>query len=558
MGERTRRHAQRPKDTAHATTPTRTQDSDDEDRPPGPSNPVLDLQATAGNRAVTQLIAQRDPGDTTPLVTVPTAAEAADNLLAAEAWLKYVSLLGNAPAPGKALNAEYRSKLAVIQAAVGGPGPIPAAELAGTTMALGAAAGTVARTIVERMRAERKMLLPKTPTDAYDIIELALEQGDTNRKNGEQPTDQRDYAIVLLSLHSSAEEEIRDATAAGYQIPKALAELPSEAMAMLKEAQEGYKNGAPLKGAPISPLQQMDLEAFGQYASETINAVRGPRVGDIARARKAEAELLWEKGVDELAKLRVLLADKRRSAFMAGDTDALDDVSEALGAVAGAIEDTRAAAAIITDRVDQLNAAVSMVSKSGKGPISIPDMPSGVTNLADKLVSAHEKLRLILDVLDLLKPQKTRMDEGLTYLKGTDMALKSFAGKSPNPFVAVYVNGYLSPGIESCVASLGQIADIISKSNRAAIEQGQAALITNWNTEPGGEAMYLFIAAVYRMGGAASLSDEAWRYFADHRGDFSKAVGAEMPQSRALVPSWASANRRQLWESLYGSTRPPN
>jgi len=558
MGERTRRHAQRPKDAAHVTTPTRTQDGDDEDRAPGPSNPVLDLQATAGNRAVTQLIAQRAPDDTTPLVTVPTAAEAADNLLTAEAWLKYVALLGNAPAPGKALNADYRSKLAIIQSAVGGPGPIPAAELAGTTTALGAAAGTVARSIVERLRAERKMLLPKTPTDAYDVIELALEQGDTNRKNGEQPTDQRDQVIVLLSLHSTAEEEIREAAKAGYQIPKALAELPSEAMALLKGAQEGFKDGSPREGTYISPTQQLDLESYGEHASEVINSVRGPRLADIGRARRAEADLLWEEGNKHLAELRTMLADKRRAAFMAGDTDALDDVSEALGAVAGAIEDTRAAAAIITDRVDQLNAAVSMVSKSGKGPISLPQMPGGMTDVADKLVSAHEKVKLIMEVLDLLKPQKTKLDEGLVYLKGVDMALQGFASKSPNPFVSVYVNGYLSPGIENCVKSLGQIADIISRSNRAAIEQGQAALITNWNTEPGGEAMYLFIATVYRMGGAAPLSDEAWRYLADHRGDFSKAVGAEMPQSRAMVPSWASANRRPLWESLYGSTRPPN
>ena len=58
------------------------------------------------------------------------------------------------------------------------------------------------------------------------------------------------------------------------------------------------------------------------------------------------------------------------------------------------------------------------------------------------------------------------------------MALEGFASKSPNPFVSVYVNGYLSPGIQNCVKSLGEIANIISTSNRAAIEQGQAALIT--------------------------------------------------------------------------------
>ena len=521
-------------------------------------NPLLALQATAGNRAVAELMVQRTPGDETPVVTVPTAAEAADQLLTAEAWLLFVSLLGNAPVPTKALNADYRSQMAIIQSAVGGPGPIPAAEVATTTTAMGKAVGTVARSLVARMRADHKTLLAKTQTDAYGVIDLALDQGDANRANGEQPTDQRDQGIVYLAIKASAEEELAEARDWGYDIPKALRDLPADAQHMFEAARDGWANHAAQEDKPITPQAQVDLSTFIDYTAETINPMRQRRFADIARARRREAEALTEANDQQLAELRIMLADKRRSAFMAGDASALDDVSNALGAVAGAIEDTRSAAGIITSRVDQLNAAVSAVSKSGKGLISLPDMPAGMSGLADTLVSANEKVKQVIELLELVGPAKTKLEEGVKYLKGVDLALEHFAGKSANPFVAVYVGSYLGPGIKNCIASIGTIANIISEDNRRNIGAGQAALVQNWDTEPGGEPMYLFIASVFRMGGAAPLSDPVWEYLSDHRGDLEHAVGVPLPKSRALVPSWASANRKALWESLYGSTRQPH
>jgi hypothetical protein len=198
-----------------------------------------------------------------------------------------------------------------------------------------------------------------------------------------------------------------------------------------------------------------------------------------------------------------------------------------------------------------------MVSKSGKGFISLPEVPASISGVADKLVSANEKLKQVIELLDLLGPAKTKFDEGIQYLKGVDLALEGFASKSANPFVTVYVGYYLSPGIKNCMASIGSIANTISTSNRAAIEQGRADLIQVWSTEPGGEQMYIFLAAVFRMGGAAPLGNTAWEYMSDHRGDLSAAVGVPMPKERRAVPAWASANRQALWESFYGSTRPP-
>jgi hypothetical protein len=562
MGERSRRHAHRESDHRNAAAPTRSASSDETDRPSAtPANPLLDLQATAGNRAVTQLIVQRAPGDDAPVVTVPTLAEATSELAVAEAWLRFVALRGNAPVPTTALAQRYRSQFAVIQAGIEGPGPISAQVVADTAKALGGASATVARTVIGRIRDDHDRLLPKGSTEAYDWAGLALDRAEANAKGGpdtfEHGATQYDEAYILLSILASADDELRAATKAGYQIPKALAELPSEAEAQHKASSAGYANRSPNDQKLITPQDEEDLAIFIRHAVETINSMAGRRIADIARARRREADALWEAGNQQMAELRAILADKRRSAFMSGDDDALDDVSKALGEVAGAIEETRGAAAIITDRVDQLNAVVSAVSKPGKGIISLPAVPEGIGKVADKLVSANEKVKMVIELLDLAGPAKTELDGGLKYLKAVDLSLEGFASKSANPFITVYVGSYLSPGIKNCMASIGSIAGSISSSNRAAIETGEAARITNWNTEPGGEAMYIFLAAVFRMGGAAPLGNTAWEYLADHRGDLSAAVGVPMPRDRRAVPAWASANRQALWESFYGSTRPP-
>ena len=562
MGERSRRHAQRASDHRASAPPTRSTDVDDTDRPtPSPTNPLLDLQATAGNRAVAQLLVQRAPGDDTPIVSVPTLAEATSELTVAEAWLKFVALRGNAPMPGTPLSPRYRSQFAIIQASIEGPGPVSAKEVADTAKALGTASAVVARQVIGRIRADHDRLLPKVDADVYDWADLAIERSEANAKGGmdtfEHGATQYDEAYVLLAILAAADEELRAARKAEYQIPKDLAELPSEAEAQHKASSAGYAKGAPSDQKLITPQDEEDLAIFIRHAVETINSMRSRRIADIARARRREAEALWEAGNQQMAELRAILADKRRSAFMSGDDDALDDVSKALGEVAGAIEETRGAASIITDRVDQLNAVVSAVSKSGKGIISLPAVPDSIGKVADKLVSANEKIKLVIELLDLAGPAKTELDGGLKYLKGVDMALEGFASKSANPFITVYVSYYLSPGIKNCMASIGSIANTISTSNRAAIEQGRADLIQVWSTEPGGEQMYIFLASVFRLGGAAPLGNTAWEYLSDHRGDLSAAVGVPMPKDRRAVSAWASGNRQALWESFYGSTRPP-
>jgi hypothetical protein len=467
-----------------------------------------------------------------------------------------MALRGNDRTPARPVPAVYRSLIGAIQSGIGGPGPLPAGELVIDELAF-----ADARVFLRRLQADHDRLTPKNRVDVYDLAETAIDRAKINFAGGPDAFDggatQLDQGQILVSIWSSADDELKAARRAGYQIPKDLAELPSEAQAQLEAAKSTWVRAAPRSDRLTTPTDEIDLLGFSRHATSVIGSMRSRRAADIARARRREAEALEAAADRQMAELARLIAEKRRAAFRAGDKDALDKIHDALGQVVGAINDTKAAAAIITDRVDQLNAVAKALSAKGAPLIDLPAVPSQISGVAKRLGDAHSKLGTVIKLLDLAKPGKTKLDEGLKYLQGIDMALEGFASKTANPFIAVYINGYLGPGIRNCIQSIGKISDIISTQNRSLIEHGQARLIANWNTEPGGQAAYLFLAQVYRSGGAAAISDDAWEYFRDHRADLSAAVGNEMPTNRRLVGPWASRNRHALWQAFYGATKPP-
>jgi hypothetical protein len=221
----------------------------------------------------------------------------------------------------------------------------------------------------------------------------------------------------------------------------------------------------------------------------------------------------------------------------------------------------KSAAGIITKRVDQLNSISKMVSKGGKNVVNLPEIPKQFTELSGKLKSMNGKLGKVLELMEIAGPGKTQLEDGERYLKGLEMALDHFADKlgKANPFIAVYVNGYLKPGIDNCVKSLNTIAEIESSQNRSILESGDPRALAGmyWGVELGGEDAYLFISSVFKVGGAAGIDDTAWAYFQDHADDLSAAVGDPMPDDRRSLGAWAARNRYALWESFYGSVRPP-
>lgn len=549
---------------------------------PAEADPVADLQHTAGNQAVTRLfepyriaggsappatiVAQRGPGPGPGATKAPaagrsggtaTASGTVDELAAAEAWLRFVALRGNSRAPSAAVPSAYRGTLAVIQSAVGGPGPIPAKELVLDELAF-----ADARRALARLRSDHDQLTPKTGYEVYGLADIAIERGQTNFKGGantfEGGATQLDQGQILMSIVSAADDELKDATAAGYSIPKALAELPSEAQAQFDAAKSGWDRGAPSDKRLTTPTDEMDLVEFINHATETINSMRAKRAADIARARDKEADRIREAADKQMAELQVLLADKRRAAFMAGEEGTLKKLHSAIGQVVSAINETKEAAGHITDQVDRLNEAAKLFGKKGTNLINLPTMPASISAASGKLASANKKLSLVIDVLDLIGPAKTEFEGGLKILKGIDMALDQYAGRA-NPIFAVYINAYLGPGIKNCMKGLGVIANIMSRQNRDIIASGDPVALAHvqWSVEPGGEAAYLFLAQIFKVKAAASLTDAAWDYFDDHRDDLSAAVGDSMPKGRRSVPGWAARNRLVLWQAFYGSTKPP-
>jgi len=407
------------------------------------------------------------------------------------------------------------------------------------------------------MQADHKSLLPKESMDAYVPVDFALELGEKNRKANVGPATALNQGYEIGVLKGDAEDEVKLAREGGYDVPSDLAALPAELGSMWDEARKGWIHGAPTDAQVLSPTDELDLSIEVERAAGIINSMRARRYADIARALRQQEEQLRKANDEQMAQLQKALAEKRKQAFDANDHGVLDSVSEALGSAARAIDDTKAAAGIISQRVDQVNEVVSLISKGGKEAIKLPELPAGLEGAADWIGKANEKIKFVIDVLDLIGPAKTDLDGGLKYLKAADMSLQHLGGKSANPFISVYVNSYLSPGLEHCMESIGTIAQIASSENRSLIGAGEGARVGYWGVESGGEAMYLFITSVYKFGGAAQVSPEAWAYLSSQRDSFEAAVGAPMPKEQRAVAAWAAGHKLEIWQSLYGSTRPP-
>jgi DNA-binding FrmR family transcriptional regulator len=514
------------------------------------------LSRAIGNRALGNLL-QRDPTATKDTILKPTSlAVSREEVEAAEAWVRYMAERGVTARPTLGYPERYRPFLASFNDAVFGAQDEKAKKPVSDS-----------RFFLKTLRQLHDELIGTKDYKVFELAELALQRAAANARHegGEAAFDvlggtQLDYARTLLVIQSRADEELAGAKEMGYQIPERLAKLGGEASARYEKARKGWKGGAPGPDTYITPTDEAELVKFRDAALETISSMHAKRAADLARYHRAEAEALEAAAEKHLTELRAIMADRRRALFMAGKKGDLTKLREAAGQVTGVVDEMKDAAKKVTERVDQLNAVAEAITKSGQKLVNLPDLPKGLSGLvgvSDKLKSANAKLGKIMDVLDLVGPSKTSLDEGLKYLKGIDMALDHFSGKMGNPIFAVYVNSYLRPCIQNCVAQLGKIAGIISAQNRSLIEAGEARFITNWHTEPGGEGAYLFLAQVFKMGGAAAPNDEAWTYLKENDDDLEAAVGEAMPSDRRMIGPWASRNRFALWESFYGSTRPP-
>jgi hypothetical protein len=522
-------------------------------RPRTPEQSAFALAGTIGNRAMRSVL-QRRPApaaqNTTPATgLMVTRAE----VEAAEAWVLYIAQRGRSARPTLGLPDRYKTFLAAFNDAVFGAqddkSRRPVAD---------------ARFFLGTLRGLHEELIGTRDYKVFELADLALARGAANARGegGEGAfaatgATELDLGRTLMAIQSRAEEELAEAKAMGYTIPEGLAKLGGQAGARFERARKGWKQGVPGPDTFITPTEEADLVKFRDEALATIGSMRGKRAADLARYHRAEAEALEAAAEKNLTELRAMLADRRRALFMAGKKGELTKLHEAAGRIVAVVDEMKAAAAEVTSRVDKLNAIAELTSKSGGKLINLPQLPKGLTGAAGKLKSANEKLGKILELLDLVGPAKTKLDEGLKYLKGVDMALEHFAGKVANPIFAVYVNSYLRPCIQNCIANLGKIAGIISAQNREAIGAGHPEFVTNWNVEPGGEGVYLFLAQVFKVGGAAAINDEAWAYFRDHDDDLAAAVGEAVPKARRTLGSWAHRNRYLLWEAFYGSTRPP-
>lgn len=514
-----------------------------------------------GNRAMAQLI-QRQPATAsqagaTKTLPITSFAPTKDEVAAAEAWVLYIAQRGLVARPSAPLPDRYQPGLDNLNNAVWGAHDDgrrkPAAE---------------ARSFLRTLRELHEQLLKGQDTRALDLAELALQRAIINVSHAEgelafadSGATQLDVGQTLLVLQTRADDELAAAKEMGYIIPEDLARLGAAAHARYEAASKTWVRGAPSSEKVITPADEADLVKFRDQALAITGSMHAKRAADLARFHQAEADALQAAAEKNLTELRAMLADRRRALFMAGARGDLDKLHEATGDIVGVVNEMKSAAAIITSRVDQLNSIAQALTQSKSKLINLPDLPKGLTDAFGKVKTAHEKLGKIIEILGVLGPGKTQLDDGLKYLKGLDMSLDEFGSKAAkgNPFISVYVNSYLRPGIQNCIAQLGKIAGIISAENKSIIQSGDPRMLiaVNWAVEPGGEAVYRFLAQVFKVGGMAQIDAAAWEYFKDHADDLGAAVGEALPGDMRTVGAWAARNKYALWETFYGSTRPP-
>jgi hypothetical protein len=516
------------------------------------------LAGMVGNRSMGSLL-QRAPtsapvttaaGQATPAIPVTTLAPTRAEVEAAEAWVLFIAQRGRVARPSLGLPDRYKSFLESLNNAVWGDqdaGKVhPVAD---------------AKWFLKELRSQHDQLVQTKDHQVFDLADLALKRAAANASKDAAfeatGATETDVAVTLAIIRQRADEELAGAKEMGYTIPDALTKVSGQANARFDAAAKTWDRRAPNPNTVITPTQEADLVAFRDAALQEIGSARAKRAADLARYQRAEADAVRAAADKHLVELRAMMADRRRALFLAGKAGELRKLHDATGQIVGVIDEMKATAAIITDRVDQLNAIAQMTTTSGNKIINLPELPKGLTGAAEKLKGAHEKLGKILELLDVLGPAKTDFEGGMKYLKGIDMALDHFSGKVGNPIFAVYVNSYLRPALQNCMAQMGKIAGIISDQNRSAIGAGHPEYVMNWKVEPGGEGAYLFLAQVFKVGGAAEPNDEAWSFLTDNDDDLEAAVGEAMPKNRRTVGPWASRNRSALWEAFYGSTRPP-
>lgn len=523
---------------------------------------VANVGGAIGNRALAQLM-QRQPttaspsagAKTLPITSFqPTKAE----VVAAEAWVLYIAQRGLTARPSDPLPDRYQPGLESLNNAVWGAHDEgrshPAAD---------------ARFLLKSLREQHAALLKGQDTRALDLADLALQRGTINASHSEgdlafeeSGATQLDVGQTLLAIETRADDELAAAKEMGYTIPEDLATLGANARARYTAASKGWDRDAPSTTRVITPTEEADLVKFRDAALAVTGSMHAKRAADLARFHQAEAEALEAAAEKNMRELRAMVADRRRALFMAGAKGDLDKLHEVTGDIVGVIDEMKKAAGQITSRVDQLNSIAEKVTKSGNKLVNLPELPKGLTDVVGKIESAHEKLGKIIEVLGVVGPGKTQLEDGLKYLKGLDMELDHFGSKAAkgNPFISVYVNSYLRPGIQNCIAQLGKIAGIISAENKSIIESGDPRMLiaVNWAVEPGGESVYRFLAQVFKVGGIAAIDEAGWDYLRDHSGDIAAAVGESLPGDMRSVGAWAARNRYALWETFYGSTRPPH
>jgi len=280
-------------------------------------------------------------------------------------------------------------------------------------------------------------------------------------------------------------------------------------------------------------------------------------LGDLLRKRdeirRAEAEFTrMEPALRRLQHL-YFTSDQPNSLIAVGDA-----ISEFLGTVES-IKDTSLKVETALDNVHSWRAnktlSLKMAEITGKG--------GSLFEVAGKITSTYDKFKALAGVIDLLMPQRTRMQERMGAIKGMAMASDSVT--------SLPVTGYpLGPLADTAMVMMANIQKLQSEDHNHESLRMQDYDAVIWSLETGGRTLFRFVLKV--MGATSAdqvpeLSDDVRASFLDNRDRFDAALGGRspMPITGTFITGlhdekfkrWAFEHRKDIWGALYGDVPPP-
>jgi hypothetical protein len=313
--------------------------------------------------------------------------------------------------------------------------------------------------------------------------------------------------------------------------------------------------------------QPLDQAAVNQ-ATVWTDAFRTASL-DVDKWKKAKARADLQRALADADAARAALealpdqlAELQRSAF-------LDNKPELLEKIVHVLAPTLQVTSALLEVHEQATEVVSWLGAETSHASELLEKVAPIAEKAHQLVAGFEAVSNGLILLSGGEG-KTELDKSMSQVSA-GFGLTSAVGALSGVGTAYMVYfGALLSAAQSCVAVIARLArSEIHQLNLLELSQGNYDQV-DWSAEPGGRATFDFMLAVMKADDAedipGTIPSAVDELIVKNRESMTEGTGEEVPTTgfwfwrhtdRAKIREWLFANRRNVWNMLYGDFRPP-